>query len=92
MHPRAAWSTEAHMLAGVIDLLAGANWQRAGKKSVPKPVPIKRPGDKARVGTSRTAAEFEAVYARAMAKVADVEQSGGTLLVSKRPEEVTDGR
>lgn len=33
------------MLATVIDLLAGANWQRAGKKGAPRPKPVPRPGD-----------------------------------------------
>ena len=34
----AAWSAETHMLAHAVDLLAGANWQRAGKGDAPKPI------------------------------------------------------
>ncbi|ALY08861.1 tail assembly chaperone [Arthrobacter phage Galaxy] len=44
-----AWTSGAvvpWLLATVVDLLAGANWQRAGKKSAPKPKPIPRPGSK----------------------------------------------
>lgn len=52
-----AWSQETHMLAGVTDLLKGANWQRSdGKSPAPKPMP--RPGDEARAKgkTSKMAA------------------------------------
>lgn len=39
------WSDNEHLLAGIFDLLAGANWQRGnGKGSRPKP--IKRPASK----------------------------------------------
>ena len=48
------WSMETHMLASVADVLVGANWQRAGGKG-PKPAPLPRPGDEARV-KSKTAA------------------------------------
>lgn len=33
-----------HLLAAVVDLLAGANWQRGGGKGR-KPKPVKRPGE-----------------------------------------------
>lgn len=36
------WSADTHLLAAAVDQLAGANWQRTGKKSG-KPKPIKRP-------------------------------------------------
>ncbi|MDO8308561.1 MAG: hypothetical protein Q7V58_09450 [Actinomycetota bacterium] len=42
-----AWSITDHLLAGVTDLLALANWQRSGKKSAPRPKPLPRPGKKA---------------------------------------------
>jgi len=42
-----AWSTEAHMLANSLDLLAGANWQRGGGEGA-KPPPVPRPGDEQR--------------------------------------------
>lgn len=42
--PPAIWTTADYMLAAVIDLLAGANWQRAGKKNAPRPKPVPRPG------------------------------------------------
>lgn len=44
-----AWTSGAitpWLLATVVDLLAGANWQRVGKKSAPKPKPLPRPGSK----------------------------------------------
>lgn len=45
-----AWADPAtHLLATVADLLAGANWQRAGSKG-PKPKPIQRPGERQKVG------------------------------------------
>lgn len=37
------WSIEGQLLAAVIDLTQSANWQRAGKKSAPKPKPLPRP-------------------------------------------------
>lgn len=39
------WGYVEHLLATVVDLLAGANWQRAGDKKVKAPKPIPRPGD-----------------------------------------------
>lgn len=45
-----AWASGlvlADLLAHAVDLLAGGNWQRAGKKTAPKPKPIPRPGRKA---------------------------------------------
>ena len=44
-----AWASGAvlaDLLAHAVDLLAGGNWQRAGKKTAPKPKPIPRPGRK----------------------------------------------
>lgn len=40
----AGWTTDTHLLASTVDLLAGANWQRSGKGKKPKP--IQRPGAK----------------------------------------------
>lgn len=40
----AGWSVEAQLLAGVVDQLAGANWQRGGSKG-PQPNPVDRPAD-----------------------------------------------
>ncbi|WNT44408.1 tail assembly chaperone [Microbacterium phage Nicky22] len=40
------WSIEAQLLATIADTLAVANWQRAGKKTAPKPKPIPRPWEK----------------------------------------------
>lgn len=37
------WGVAEYLLAQTVDLLAGANWQRAGRKSAPKPKPIARP-------------------------------------------------
>lgn len=40
------WKVTDYLLAHIADLLAVANWQRQGKKSAPKPKPLKRPGQK----------------------------------------------
>lgn len=40
------WKVTDQLLASVIDLLQVGNWQRAGKKSAPKPRPIPRPWEK----------------------------------------------
>lgn len=42
----ARWSTSDHLLAGIVDLLAGANWQRGGGKGK-KPTPLQRPDPRA---------------------------------------------
>lgn len=42
------WSTEGQLLAVVADALHVANWQRGGKRSAPRPKPIKRPWEKAK--------------------------------------------
>lgn len=46
MGEAALWSRDTHLLADIFDVLAGANWQRAGKASAPKPKPMHRPGAK----------------------------------------------
>lgn len=66
------WELTDTLLAHIADLLAGANWQRAGNKNAPRPKPIPRPGVKPhgekRLGTAsmsidewrtRYAARFE---------------------------------
>lgn len=40
------WSIEAQLLAVLTDYTASANWQRAGRKSAPKPKRIPRPWEK----------------------------------------------
>lgn len=40
----AGWTPEAAVLADVFDVLAAANWQRAGKAGAPRPKPYPRPG------------------------------------------------
>lgn len=42
----ATWGPTEHLLAVAVDVLQGANWQRAGKKSAPRPKPIERPRSK----------------------------------------------
>ena len=51
----ALWTLESQLLAHIGDVLAAANWQRAGDKRAQKPKPIPRPGvrDKAGTGKSR---------------------------------------
>lgn len=39
---QASWETGDFLLASVIDLLAGANWQRGGGKGA-RPDPVRRP-------------------------------------------------
>ena len=41
---RADWDHHAQLLATIIDMLAGANWQRAGGKEQDRPEPYPRPG------------------------------------------------
>ena len=40
--PLASWGVTEHLLAGVVDVLQGANWQRSGGKGR-KPKPLDRP-------------------------------------------------
>lgn len=40
------WSVDAQINALIADALAIANWQRAGRKTAPKPKPLPRPWDK----------------------------------------------
>lgn len=40
-----AWTTTDHLLAQVVDVLNGANWQRAGGKDRDKPKPVLRPAE-----------------------------------------------
>lgn len=42
------WSSGTYLLAGLIDLGAVANWQRAGDKHRARPTPLPRPGEKAK--------------------------------------------
>ncbi len=52
-----AWDVDTHLLATIVDLLAGANWQRSGVKGAPRPKPLDRPGQKRagerKLGTAR---------------------------------------
>lgn len=60
----AAWSLGDHLLAHIADLLAGANWQRAGDKAVPRPKPLPRPG----VGPKRLTLSGSEVQRRLLAQ------------------------
>lgn len=57
------------MLASIIDVLQVSNWQRAGKKSNPRPKPLRRPGDTSHVGSSLDSAEFDRLYAKATGRI-----------------------
>lgn len=41
----ADWDVHAHIGAGIFDLLAAANWQRAGDESAKRPDRLPRPGE-----------------------------------------------
>ncbi|MFJ4799205.1 hypothetical protein [Kitasatospora purpeofusca] len=41
---RPAWGQTDYLLADIFDVLAGANWQRGGDKTTPRPKPYPRPG------------------------------------------------
>lgn len=43
------WSIEAQLMAMAVDTLGIGNWQRAGRKSAPKPKRIPRPWEKPKV-------------------------------------------
>lgn len=43
LNPDWRWTLDTQLLAGVADLLAGANWQRGGGKGE-RPKPLERPG------------------------------------------------
>lgn len=73
LDPAREWSTEAHLLASVIDVLASANWQRSGSRGK-RPKPIERPGmkrdralDIAMDGFA-SPADFQAAWDRAKAE------------------------
>lgn len=56
------WDLQAHLLASAVDLLAGANWQRSGRKTG-KPKPIKRPKPRKHSTGGRELDDFRAWYA-----------------------------
>lgn len=47
--PDHAWGLQEHLLAGVFDLLAAANWQRAGDEKAKRPERLERPGVKKQI-------------------------------------------
>lgn len=53
-----AWADlNAQLLAGVLDLLAVANWQRQGDEHAQRPEPLERPGVKPAQGVDVWAGE-----------------------------------
>lgn len=59
------WDVDTHLLATLVDLAAGANWQRGGGKST-RPKSIPRPGQKddrdaSRIGKARPLAEVKEI-------------------------------
>lgn len=67
-----AWTTTDHLLAQVVDVLNGANWQRAGGKDKDKPKPVLRPSE-----IHEAQARRDRVMERARAFRARQQQSGG---------------
>ncbi len=59
-----AWDVDTHLLATIVDLLQGANWQRSGGKGT-RPKPMDRPGQKRagerKLGTARPLDEIRAL-------------------------------
>lgn len=74
-----AWSLEHHLLAMIVDLLAGANWQRGGGKgSRPQPLPrpgVKPSGERVGGGDSPLTPEQKMRALRAIAPRADEDES-----------------
>ena len=63
LEPVELWGADTELLATVVDLLAGANWQRSGKTSG-KPKPLKRPKASVKTTTAGQSVEdFQAWYA-----------------------------
>jgi hypothetical protein len=64
-----AWTTGEHLLAGAVDLLAGANWQRSkdGSEGRNAPKPMVRPGVEA-AKTTTAMSRAAAFRARQRAK------------------------
>jgi hypothetical protein len=62
---RFAWDVDTHLLATLVDLTAGGNWQRGGGKSH-RPQPIQRPGQEKQtnskqIGKARPLAEVRQI-------------------------------
>lgn len=55
------WDLHGHLLAGIFDLLAAANWQRAGDENAKKPERLPRPGATTPVDAGETLARGKAV-------------------------------
>ena len=65
LHGEAAeWGSTEHLLAAVVDLLAEANWQRAGNKKVAPPKPIERPHERQARKDSRSKIEAKLLQQR----------------------------
>lgn len=66
LNPAALWGSTEHLLAGMFDVLQGANWQRGGGKGT-RPRPIERPGSKQNAttyGKARPLAETRDLFDR----------------------------
>lgn len=50
-----AWDVKAHLLAGIFDVLAVANWQRGGDENAKKPERLDRPGVKKKLDGDQVA-------------------------------------
>lgn len=57
----AAWGLQEHLLAGMFDLLATANWQRGGDEFAKRPDRLPRPGIKSTAEAGETLARGKAV-------------------------------
>jgi len=56
-----AWDLQSHLLAGIFDVLAVANWQRGGDENAKKPERLERPGANKQVDAGETLARGRAV-------------------------------
>ena len=78
----AAWTSEAHLLAYVLDALNGANWQRAGgegeqPKPTPRPDELRQQRERDRERSARMAAYEERRRRREAARLQQQHEMGG---------------
>jgi hypothetical protein len=61
INPAFEWGTCEYMLAEVLDRLAIISWQWSSDDSIPKPTPMRRPGQPVKQNQGMTVSEYEEV-------------------------------